>query len=88
MTEEQKEEYFENSEVNQKLLKLFESKWDIVHKVCNAITNNDLWLVFHTLCIPYNYEKMKYKILIVGRKIMAGDLRMMQDFQCLTLWIF
>ena len=61
-------EYFDNSEVNQKLLKLYESKWDIVHKVCNAITNNDLWLVFHTLCIPYNYEKMKYKILIVGQE--------------------
>ena len=61
-------EYFDNSEVNQKLLKLYESKWDIVHKVCNAITNNDLWLVFHALCIPYNYEKMKYKILIVGQE--------------------
>ena len=68
MTEEQKLEYFDNSEVNQKLLKLYESKWDVVHKVCNAITNKDLWLVFHTLCIPYNYEKMKYKILIVGQE--------------------
>ena len=66
MTEEQKEEYFENSEENQRLLKLFESKWDVVRKVCNAIKDEELWMVLHLACVPYNYNKMKYKILIVG----------------------
>ena len=68
MTEEQKEEYFENSEENQRLLKLFESKWDVVHKVCNAIKDEELWMVLHLACVPYNYNKMKYKILIVGQE--------------------
>lgn len=61
-------EYFDNSEINQKLLKLFESKWDVVHKVCNAVKEEELWMVLHIACIPYNYEKMKYKILIVGQE--------------------
>lgn len=68
MTEEQKEEYFENSEVNQKLLKLFESKWGIVEKVCNVVNDEELWMVLHLACVPPNYEKMKYKILIVGQE--------------------
>ena len=68
MTEEQKEEYFENSEENQRLLKLFESKWDVVRKVCNAIKDEELWMVLHLACVPYNYNKMKYKILIVGQE--------------------
>ena len=68
MTEQQKEEYFESSEVNQKLLKLFESKWGIVEKVCNAVKEEELWMVLHIACVPYNYEKMKYKILIVGQE--------------------
>lgn len=61
-------EYFDNSEINQKLLKLFESKWDVVHKVCNAVKEEELWMVLHIACVPYNYEKMKYKILIVGQE--------------------
>ena len=68
MTEEQKLEYFENSEVNQKLLKLFESKWGIVEKVCNTVNDEGLWTVLHLACVPPNYEKMKYKILIVGQE--------------------
>lgn len=68
MTEEQKEEYFENSEENQKLLKLFESKWEIVEKVCDAVKDEELWMVLHLACVPYNYNKMKYKILIVGQE--------------------
>ena len=68
MTEQQKEEYFESSEVNQKLLKLFESKWGIVEKVCNAVNDEELWTVLHLACVPPNYEKMKYKILIVGQE--------------------
>ena len=61
-------EYFDNSEVNQKLLKLFESKWGIVEKVCNAVNDEELWTVLHLACVPPNYEKMKYKILIVGQE--------------------
>lgn len=61
-------EYFESSEINQKLLKLFESKWGVVEKVCNAIKDEELWTVLHIACVPYNYEKMKYKILIVGKE--------------------
>lgn len=61
-------EYFDNSEINQKLLKLFESKWDVVHKVCNAVKDEELWMVLHLACVPYNYNKMKYKILIVGQE--------------------
>lgn len=61
-------EYFESSEINQKLLKLFESKWGVVEKVCNAIKDEELWTVLHIACVPYNYEKMKYKILIVGQE--------------------
>ena len=66
--EEQREEYFESSEVNQKLLKLFESKWGIVEKVCNAVNDKELKIVLHLACVPPNYEKMKYKILIVGQE--------------------
>ena len=61
-------EYFDNSEINQKLLKLFESKWGVVEKVCNAVKEEELWTVLHIACVPYNYEKMKYKILIVGKE--------------------
>ena len=61
-------EYFDNSEINQKLLKLFESKWDVVHKVCNAVKEEELWTVLHLACVPLNYGKMKYKILIVGQE--------------------
>lgn len=68
MTEEQKLEYFENSEVNQKLLKLFESKWEAVDKVYNALQEDEEWAVLHLACVPPNYEKMKYKILIVGQE--------------------
>ena len=68
MTEEQKKEYFENSEVNQKLLKLFESKWEAVDKVYNALQGEEEWAVLHLACVPPNYEKMKYKILIVGQE--------------------
>ena len=62
------EEYFENSEVNQKLLKLFESKWGVVEKVCNVVKDEELKIVLHLACVPPNYEKMKYKILIVGQE--------------------
>ena len=68
MTEEQKLEYFENSEVNQKLLKLFESKREAVDKVYNALQEEEEWAVLHFACVPPNYEKMKYKILIVGQE--------------------
>ena len=68
MTEEQKLEYFENSEVNQKLLKLFESKREAVDKVYNALQGEEEWAVLHFACVPPNYEKMKYKILIVGQE--------------------
>ncbi len=34
-------EYFDNSEINQKLLKLYESKWDVVLKIRNATTNSE-----------------------------------------------
>lgn len=61
-------EYFDNSEINQKLLKLFESNWGVVEKVCNAVKEEELWTVLHIACVPYNYEKMKYKILIVGKE--------------------
>ena len=61
-------EYFENSEVNQKLLKLFESKREAVDKVYNALQEEEEWAVLHLVCVPHNYEKMKYKILIVGQE--------------------
>ena len=61
-------EYFDDSEVNQKLLKLFESKWEAVNKVYDALQEEEEWAVLHLACIPPNYEKMKYKILIVGQE--------------------
>ena len=61
-------EYFDNSEVNQKLLKLFESRWEAVNKVYDALQEEEEWAVLHLACIPPNYEKMKYKILIVGQE--------------------
>lgn len=61
-------EYFESSEVNQKLLKLFESKWEAVNKVYDALQEEEEWAVLHLVCVPPNYEKMKYKILIVGQE--------------------
>lgn len=67
MEQTQLTEYFENSEVNQKLLKLYESKWDIALKVRDTATNNKE-LVFHSSCIPHNYKEMKQKILVVGQE--------------------
>lgn len=61
-------EYFDNSEINQKLLKLFESKWEAVNKVYDTLQEEEEWAVLHLACVPYNYEKMKYKILIVGQE--------------------
>lgn len=61
-------EYFDNSEINQKLLKLFESKWEAVNKVYDALQEEEEWAVLHLVCVPPNYEKMKYKILIVGQE--------------------
>ena len=61
-------EYFDDSEVNQKLLKLFESKWEAVNKVYDALQEEEEWAVLHLACVPPNYEKMKYKILIVGQE--------------------
>ena len=61
-------EYFDNSEINQKLLKLFESKWEAVNKVYDTLQEEEEWAVLHLACIPPNYEKMKYKILIVGQE--------------------
>lgn len=61
-------EYFDNSEINQKLLKLFESKWEAVNKVYDTLQEEEEWAVLHLACVPYNYEKTKYKILIVGQE--------------------
>ena len=61
-------EYFDNSEINQKLLKLFESKWEAVNKVYDTLQEEEEWAVLHLACIPPNYEKTKYKILIVGQE--------------------
>ena len=61
-------EYFDDSEINQKLLKLFESKWEAVNKVYDALQEEEEWAVLHLACIPPNYEKTKYKILIVGQE--------------------
>ena len=61
-------EYFESSEINQKLLKLFESKWEAVNKVYDALQEEEEWAVLHLVCVPPSYEKMKYKILIVGQE--------------------
>ena len=34
-------EYFDNSEINQKLLKLFESKWEAVNKVYDTLQEEE-----------------------------------------------
>lgn len=67
-------EYFDNSEINQKLLKLYESKWDVVLKIRNATTNSEE-LVFHSSCIPPNYNEMKNKILVVGKKTNGWEFK-------------
>lgn len=68
MEQTQLTEYFDKSEVNQKLLKLFESKREAIDKVYNALQEEEEWAVLHLVCAPPNYEKMKYKILIVGQE--------------------
>ena len=67
-------EYFDNSEINQKLLKLYEPKWDVVLKIRNATTNSEE-LVFHSSCIPPNYNEMKNKILVVGKKTNGWEFK-------------
>ena len=74
MDKKEREKYFENSEVNQKLLKLYESKWDIVLKVREVATNSKE-LVFHSSCIPPNYNEMKNKILVVGKKTNGWEFK-------------
>lgn len=70
-------EYFDKSEKNQQLLRLFESKWGAIEKIYseiqNAVQDEEDWIVMHLACIPYNYEKMKYKILIVGQENNGWD---------------
>ena len=73
-------ECFKKSEVNKELLKLYESKWDIVdkvhevydkNKVYDPHTNKELSLVFHSSCVPHHYERkeMAYKkILMIGQE--------------------
>lgn len=73
MEQTQLTEYFDKSEKNQQLLKLFESKGSVIEKIYNEFQNavkedEEDWIVMHLSCIPYNYEKMKYKILIVGQE--------------------
>ena len=77
-------EYFDKSEKNQQLLRLFESKWNIVQKVretynknkiTNPDTNEKLNLVFHSSCIPQNYENMKYKILVIGKNTNGWEFK-------------
>ena len=86
MDEKQRKEYLKNSEVNQKLLKLYKSKCCVVQKVCEAYnknkvfdphTNKELSLVFHSSCVPHNYEckKMIHKILIVGQETNGWEFK-------------
>ena len=67
-------EYFDNIEINQKLLKLYESKWDVVLKIWDTATNSEE-LVFHSSCIPPNYEEMQHKILVVGKKTNGWEFK-------------
>ena len=86
MDKKQIEKYFENSELNQKLLKLYKSKCCVVKKVCEAYnknkvfdphTNKELSLVFHSSCVPHNYEckNMIHKILIVGQETNGWEFK-------------
>lgn len=86
MDEKQRKEYLKNSEVNQKLLELYEKNWDIVLKVHEAYNKNkvfdhhtkkELSLVFHSSCVPHNYEckKMIHKILIVGQETNGWEFK-------------
>lgn len=86
MDEKQRKEYLKNSEVNQKLLELYKQKWCIVQKVHEAYnknkvfdphTNKELSLVFHSSCVPHNYEckKMIHKILIVGQETNGWEFK-------------
>ncbi len=76
MDKKQIEGYLKNSEVNQKLLELYKQKWCIVQKVHDATTNNKE-LVFHSSCVPHNYEckNMTHKILIVGQETNGWEFK-------------
>lgn len=72
MTEEQKEEYFNRNEENQKLLRLYESK-NYKEVITEIVETNEKVggkeLVLHLPCITGNYKEMDKKILIIGQEL-------------------
>ena len=72
MTEEQKEEYFNSSEENIKLLRLYESK-NYKEVITEIVETNEKVggkeLVLHLPCITGNYKEMDKKILIIGQEL-------------------
>lgn len=68
MNNEDLTKWFENDKNNNELLKLYESKWDIVEKIFNIADDKENSLVLFLSSIPYNYYKTNHKILMIGQE--------------------
>ncbi len=88
------DKWFENDAKNQELLKLYESKWNVIEKVSEISKDEENWLVLLLASIPYNYYKTKNKILIIGQEnngwsyfeTAKESMRYTLGFQNITRW--
>lgn len=90
--------YFESSEINQELLKLYKTKKCIVKEICEVYyknkvydphTNKELSLVLHSSCVPHSYEckEMHQKILVVGQETNGWEFNeSVKDSMLFTLY--
>ena len=66
--------WFEKDIDNNRLLKLYESKWNIVEKIYDIADNeNEDSIVLLLSAIPYNYYKLNNKILMIGQENNGWD---------------
>lgn len=63
---ENMKKYFKDNCINQKLLELYKQKWKYIEEIKSKDKDGDI--VFQLACIPANYYKCNYKVLIVGQE--------------------
>lgn len=65
-------EWFNNDKQNQELLKLYKSKHNVIEEIEAIIKEKEERLALHLLCVHPNYQKSKYKVMIIGQELNGG----------------
>ena len=65
-------EWFNNEKQNQELLKLYKSKHNVIKEIEAIIKEKEEILALHLLCVHPNYQKSKYKVMIIGQELNGG----------------